>query len=121
MRWLWLLILAVTMTCCVWPTNTDTTSGTGGSSTCPQTDTTCAECTSCALNGACATLWAACEADSDCEAIDQCWATCATGDTTCQQNCYADDSDAQSTYEAVLSCVNCTECPTACAGLCASS
>jgi len=120
MRWLW-LFLAATVACCNWPAATDTsTTGTGGSSTCPQTSS-CADCKTCALSGGCATLWATCEANSDCQAIDECWLNCATGDTACQSNCLADSPNGSSDYEAVNSCVYCTECPTACAGQCTGS
>ncbi len=114
------LFLVVAVACCNWTAASDSsTSGTGGSSSCPQTSA-CADCKTCALNGGCASLWSACEQSSDCQAIDQCWATCAVGDTSCQQNCYADDSDAMATYAAVNNCVYCTECTTACAGQCSN-
>ncbi len=119
MRWLWFPLLSVMLACCVWPAQTDTTSGTGGSSTCPQTST-CQSCAMCALDSPCATLWATCEANSDCEAIDQCYATCGNGDQTCQANCMTDSPNGASDYTAVNNCVYCTECPTICAGMCGS-
>ena len=118
MRWLSLLVLALTVMCCTWPANTTTSTSTGDAGpTCPQT-TTCSECTTCALNAGCATLWATCEANSDCQAIDQCYGLCGTGDATCHANCLADSPNGSSDYTAGNDRVHCPECPPACAGQC---
>jgi hypothetical protein len=50
-------------------------------------------------------------------AIDQCFAVCGL-DASCKQQCYADSPLGASDYRAVLDCVDCEQCPTACAGLC---
>jgi hypothetical protein len=100
------------------PDSSSTGAGGTGGSQCPQTST-CMDCTTCALNGACATLYSTCEQSSDCMAIDTCFNQCGD-DASCKQSCFANDPAGMSDYQGVLDCVDCTECPTACAGLCSS-
>jgi hypothetical protein len=121
MRWvIAILVAAIAAGCTILPSSSTGTTGAGGGDAgaqCLQTSG-CTDCTQCALEGPCASLYAACNDSSDCIAIDDCFAQTTPCDATCQATCYAGNPAGQSTYEAVLTCVNCTQCPTACAGQC---
>jgi hypothetical protein len=121
MRWIALITVAF-VGACFWPTTpTGTTGGAGGGdagANCPQTSCDNNGCVTCALNGPCASLWNACSANPSCVSLDNCWSSCAGGDTACQQGCAAQNPDAVSTYQAVNQCVYCDQCATICAGLC---
>jgi hypothetical protein len=116
-RALLLLALATTDLC-------DTTSSTGAAGAGGSATTTvacdgqneCSTCTTCAINGPCATLYSACQQDSDCESIDQCFFTCGS-DPTCQQECLDDNPDGVADYQAITTCIDCTQCAKDCVGL----
>jgi hypothetical protein len=119
MRWLISILLATICGCSL--AQSTSTSGTGGSDAgtgaeCPQTDS-CQDCTSCALAGACLSLANTCNASEDCTTIDQCFEGC-SGDTACEQQCYANNPGGEADYMSLLTCVNCQQCPTSCSGLC---
>jgi hypothetical protein len=66
-------------------------------------------------------LYDACTANSSCSAIDQCaQQSCGglTNKTCVATNCVAANPAGQSDWTAVTNCLNCQQCPTACAGLC---
>jgi hypothetical protein len=112
-------LLALAIAACNLPlgqSTSDSTSTGDAGPQCPQTSG-CASCTQCALGGPCAELYSTCQSDPDCAAIDGCAASC-NNDPTCLQNCAAQNPNGQSAYEAVLGCVDCQQCPTACAGYC---
>jgi hypothetical protein len=121
MRWL-ISILVTTICGCMLGEPTSSTGGAAGSdagSQCPQTGATCASCTQCALSGPCGSLYNACRNNSDCNSIDLCiGSNCGVGDTSCRQTCLAGNPAGDAQYQGVLQCVDCQQCPTACAGLC---
>jgi hypothetical protein len=122
MRRAFLLVFVTALVAsCNWPmtsTGGAGTTGTGGGSVsvCPQTSG-CAACTQCALASPCQATYQACLANSSCQAVDQCYAQCNL-DVTCEQACLANNPAGAADYAAVTHCVDCTQCPTACAGLC---
>ena len=112
-----IVFVALAGGCTIGPGASTSSGGTGGGGTqCPQSGG-CQACTACALNSPCAMLYSACQQSAECSAIDQCFGQCGA-DATCKQNCYANDPNGASDYMAVIHCVDCQQCPTACAGLC---
>ena len=77
----------------------------------------CASCTRCALIGPCATLYQLCQLSGPCVSLDQCFAGCGD-DASCKQSCFAAQPAGELAYRAILSCVDCVQCPEACPGLC---
>jgi hypothetical protein len=123
MRWCLLLFVVAVASNCNWPTGTTggAAGGTGGSSggSCSQT-AGCPACSTCALGGPCKSLYDACMANSSCSAIDQCAQGCGglTNKSCVTDNCIPPNPDGVSDWTAVTNCLNCQQCPTACAGLC---
>lgn len=83
---------------------------------CPQTGN-CASCTRCALIGPCAVLYQLCEISAPCAAIDHCFEGC-SDDADCKRECLASELTGALAYRAILSCVDCVQCPEACPGRC---
>ncbi len=125
MRWIAVLftsVVVVLVVGCNLPlTGNSTAGGTGGveaGAECPQTDG-CESCTTCAAEGPCATANTTCTNDSDCFAIASCWGSCG-GDPTCQSSCESMSPNGVADFQALATCLYCTQCSTACAGQCPS-
>jgi hypothetical protein len=94
-----------------------TGSGSGGADAGTPCDgkKVCAECTACASNQLCADVLTTCNQNPACVGIDQCVQICGV-DSDCKQQCYIGNPDGTTDYQAVLTCLYCTQCPSDCAG-----
>ncbi len=68
------------------------------------------DCTNCenaevGTGGCCESTWNTCVNDTDCSSIVTCINNCASGDTTCQQNCYNSNPNGQSAFNNVATCL----------------
>ncbi|MCC6521944.1 MAG: hypothetical protein IT373_04725 [Polyangiaceae bacterium] len=115
-----LLCASLLAASCNWPAGTSSTGSGGGDAgvQCPETEG-CSACVQCALASPCQALYQICLASLACKAIDECFAGCGV-DKACQQACYAAQPSGAQAYDALLTCVECDECPSACPGLCTS-
>jgi hypothetical protein len=120
MRWpLFFFVLALPAAACDWPAATDTggsaTTDAGTSQCAAANPSSCDDCQSCAENGPCATEVADCNSDPNCQYILSCAVPCGS-DATCLQACYAQNSEGETAYEALATCLYCDQCT--CSGLC---
>src|SRR5688572_4656704 len=109
---------SILLTSCSWPVGS-TSKGAGGGDAgvdCPETEA-CADCVQCALASPCQELYQTCLASLACKTIDQCFAQCDL-DKSCQQDCLTNHPSGAADYDALITCVTCETCPTACAGQC---
>lgn len=89
----------------------------GGDAAAPVCDgkKSCSACTTCAQQVQCASLGTACNANAGCVGLDQCYGTCGT-DTGCRAQCDLANPSGAADYDALTRCIDCTECPSDCAG-----
>jgi hypothetical protein len=85
--------------------------GAGGSTSCPSSSTASA-CTVC-LNQSCCSQWVTCQGQTACQNLVNCIDACATGDTTCTQNCSSSYSAGNSSLTSFVNCGN-SYCKTIC-------
>lgn len=96
-------------------TNTGNNTNTGGTTTggtCKLTnmtlsDNACGDCQA----AQCCSQWQKCDGDASCMQLVQCIAQCT--DSTCQQQCYDNDTQGHAGFDPVLSCAQ-TKCDAAC-------
>jgi hypothetical protein len=99
----------------------DTSSSSSGMSICDDTETDCggdsrSGCWKCATDGPCQSTLADCVAGNDeCSALVACLDVCGTApDPTCISDCRAQHPDGTEGYDAIIRCITCDQCPTAC-------
>ncbi|MFO0757703.1 MAG: hypothetical protein U0359_14495 [Byssovorax sp.] len=118
--------LTLTAACILGPTSSSsggtgsgTTSSTASSSSGGDTPCdgkgACNTCVDCAGQVQCASQVQACNNNSFCIGLAQCLEVCGT-DQTCQQQCYQGNADGVSTYNAMIKCLYCDQCPKDCSG-----
>jgi hypothetical protein len=90
-------------------------SGVGGGTGC-EASGNCDACQSCAWFGPCTTDATACQNSSGCVSIMQCEQSCAQGDEACYTKCYWTYPQGQPAYDALLLCIDCSQCYDVCGG-----
>lgn len=120
-RRLWLAVVGTLAACTIRPKGTDDDGGGGtggdsggggaaGASSACDGKVVCDDCRSCALAGPCADALAACNQSSACVALDQCLGLCGGLTAECLELCASQNPNGVSLYDALLGCVDCTEC-----------
>ena len=87
----------------------------------PPQDSGTLDCTTCSQNaasGVCSSAASACTNNTDCNAFATCLNGCASGDTTCENNCQTAHAAGASVYSNYVNCICSTACPTQCASQC---
>jgi len=86
----------------------------GGTSNCGSLSSPDATCESC-LMASCCSLLSACSNNASCITLDECEASCASGDDVCAQDCANATPDGVNDLDAVLDCEG-SSCDAACSG-----
>jgi hypothetical protein len=100
--------------CLVDPDPISGSGGAGGVATCDGKGN-CDQCLACTRQAGCLSVISACNDQSACVAIDQCIALCGAN-TSCRQECFANNPAGLNLYSAMRTCMFCDECPSDCAG-----
>jgi hypothetical protein len=115
MRWLLRALTLVAFVSCGPVSNVASDGGTEAGQPVCDGKKDCPACSKCASQQLCATRIAACQQNSACQGLDQCINLC-VNDVSCKQQCYSSNSQGVSTYEALMTCLMCEQCPSDCAG-----